>query len=212
MARARCQDGTGVHRAECSYRVNCGIGMASDLVRSIHAVAKQEHEAEQKRVAEQSAAVLHIQYECLENIDYDPDESCTSYNIHKSLAGELHLSPSMSLRKPRQAAPGGSYKFHHYNQAVGEFLAAQFLTDRETMVLRKQEHLVRQGDDSEDFKSLSTLQAEAWHGISILVFINKQSHPYYPPHNNPLMLRCAAETFPRTINAILQAYLAGSFI
>ena len=60
----------------------------------------------------------------------------------------------MSLRKPRQAAPGEGYKFHHYNQAVGEFLAAQFLTDRETMTLIKQEQLKHQGDDSQNFKSL----------------------------------------------------------
>ena len=69
--------------------------------------------------------------------------------------------------------------------------------------------------DHVDFSSLSALQAEAWHDISILVLICKQTHPYHSLQETPLLLCCSpvvAKNFPRYTASLCSRKLALSSI
>ena len=150
--------------------------MSSDLAKTIHTIAKHLHAAEQRELAEQSAAVLCIRHEeC-------PDEYNGYYSdweIHKTVNGTVQLS--QAIAEPTSRAPlTDGYKLHTYNQAVGEYLAGHFLC----------------------------YEGEAPPGV-ILVGIHRRNKS---PARAALQLRCTAETLPRSIHAIMQAYLAGSFL
>lgn len=107
-----------------------GLSMSSDLARTIHTIAKHLHAAEQKLVAEQSAAPLIIYQEEEGVYPEEYNNHCSTWDLHKSANGtvQLQVSPAKSVRTSREAPNAEGYKFHSYNQAVGEYLAGQLPT------------------------------------------------------------------------------------
>ena len=177
--------------------------MSSDLVRSIYTVAKHRHAVEQGLAAEQSAAGLIIQAETTYGyVEDDGHDECTAtcYDVHKTVDGTVQLLPSTPWGRLESTTPRGGFKFDTYNQAVGDYIAAQFLTDRVNVLV--------ESDRNWKPKSLSELQS-VWRTISIMVRVfqlrSESEHP-------ALSLRCTAESLPTTVNTVLQAYAAGSFV
>lgn len=161
--------------------------MSSDLVRSIYTLAKQKNELEQTRAKEESAAVLTIatpDHGDGDNI-YPRDEADTVYRIHKDLDSTVHLV---------REAQGQQFKFHDCNQAVGEYIAASFLTRREDALIRNEGGTLREAKD-------------ILRDVSISLSISRDSYQA----QSCLHLRCTAKELPQNMNSILQAYASGSF-
>lgn len=158
--------------------------MSSDLARTLHVIAKELHATEQRQIAEQSAAVLYIRQE---EEGVDPDEyynHCSQWEIHKAGDGGVHLSPPKSMIKhnPTGTPPRDHYKFHTYNQAVGDYLAAEFLSHEAYGV----------GPS----------------GVILLCIRRPGTHNLH----SPLCIRCPKEALHTSVHAIIQAYAAGSFV
>ena len=100
--------------------------MSSDLARTIHTIAKQLHAAEQTELAEQSAAVLSIRHQEEGPFPDEYDGYYSQWEIHKTVNGTVQLSQAIADPFARAPRTDG-YKFHTYNQAVGEYLAGHFL-------------------------------------------------------------------------------------
>lgn len=175
--------------------------IVSNVSRSIALLAKLQHQVDQQKAAEQSAAVLQIETHCLAGEGYEGERARVSlegnqaqvYDVHKTSEGALRVV-DRPLSTERNLQPGERYAFVQYTPAVGEYISARYLTDRD--------------DYLRDYMNLGAMQVEELLNDSqVQVSLKRPSAV-----RSALYFRCDADVLPKRLDSLLQAYMAGSFV